>query len=114
MCDMQQTSKYTERPSPPFPANQCCGEVKRGNDGRMYKSERVGAQKVCTWKLVASGAAAAKTSPKPKRAAAKKSPKPKRAGALSQHTVPHLRNLARERGIRGYSKLRKDELLALL
>ena len=112
MCDVQRASKYTERPSPPFPANQCCGEVKRGNDGRMYKSERVGAQKVCTWKAVA----ATRKSPKAKRAASPKvkraaSPKAKRSSAL---TVPHLRKLAKERGIRGYSKLRKDELLALL
>ena len=30
--------KYATRPSPPFPANEHCGESKKGNDGKMYMS----------------------------------------------------------------------------
>jgi hypothetical protein len=46
------TRKYAERPSPPYPANDYCGQVKRGNDGAMWLSSRVGSQSACTWKPV--------------------------------------------------------------
>ena len=46
------TKKYSIRPSPPFPANDYCGRMKKGNDGQMYISSRVGSQKACTWKPV--------------------------------------------------------------
>jgi len=45
-------SKYLNRPSPPHPANQHCGEVKKGNDGKMYKSVP-NKKGICTWKKVA-------------------------------------------------------------
>ena len=32
-CVKQNTKKYSDRNSPPFPANKCCGERRRGNDG---------------------------------------------------------------------------------
>ena len=38
MCERQETKKYTSRKSPPFPANECKGTEKEGNDGKMYKS----------------------------------------------------------------------------
>ena len=28
--------KYLTRDSPPYPANEHCGETKKGNDGKMY------------------------------------------------------------------------------
>jgi hypothetical protein len=37
-CSRQSTKKYSSRSSPPFPANNCCGATKKGNDGQMYKS----------------------------------------------------------------------------
>ena len=46
------TRKYMERPSPPYPANDYCGQVKRGNDGSMWLSSKVGSQSACTWKPV--------------------------------------------------------------
>jgi hypothetical protein len=46
------TRKYAERPSPPYPANEYCGRVKRGNDGAMWLSSKVGSQSACTWKPV--------------------------------------------------------------
>jgi hypothetical protein len=42
------TKKYRGRPSPPFPAGPLCGYMLEGNDGRVYKSERVGGS--CVWK----------------------------------------------------------------
>ena len=42
--------KYVTRDSPPFPANEHCGETKKGNDGKMYVSV-ADKNKVCRWKL---------------------------------------------------------------
>jgi hypothetical protein len=47
-CVEQSDKKYRERPSPPFPANQCCGEKMKGNDGRMYES-RADKNGTCKW-----------------------------------------------------------------
>lgn len=47
-CEKQSDKKYLERPSPPFPANQCCGEKMQGNDGRMYES-RADKNGTCKW-----------------------------------------------------------------
>ena len=41
--------KYLSRDSPPYPANEHCGETKKGNDGNMYKSVP-DKNKVCRWK----------------------------------------------------------------
>jgi hypothetical protein len=37
-CKRRYTKKYTERNSPPFPANECQGMLKRGNDMHWYRS----------------------------------------------------------------------------
>jgi hypothetical protein len=37
-CKKMTTKKYTNRTSPPFPANKCKGKTKAGNDGIMYES----------------------------------------------------------------------------
>ncbi len=49
-CNIQSGKKYVTRNSPPYPANECCGQRKAGNDGRMYvsKTDKNG---VCHWKL---------------------------------------------------------------
>lgn len=47
-CTRQTTAKYINRPSPPYPANECCGETFQGNDGQMYES-RVDKKGVCKW-----------------------------------------------------------------
>lgn len=49
-CSRQTTKKYTSRDSPPYPANQCCSQTKKGNDGLMYVSKR-NSSGVCTWSL---------------------------------------------------------------
>ena len=48
-CVEQFTKKYQERPSPAYPANKCCGQIKKGKDGLMYES-RPNKNKICTWK----------------------------------------------------------------
>jgi len=50
-CPYSFNKKYQTRPSPPYPANECCGFTKRGNDGNMYKSvsDKNG---VCTWRPI--------------------------------------------------------------
>jgi hypothetical protein len=51
-CVRQTTVKYTSptRRSPPFPANECCGERMRGNDGRWYES-KPNVRNICTWRV---------------------------------------------------------------
>jgi len=46
----RKVGKYATRSSPPYPANEHCGQTKKGNDGKMYKSvpDKNG---VCRWKL---------------------------------------------------------------
>lgn len=47
-CSRQTSKKYTSRSSPPYPANKCCGQTKKGNDGSMYVSTR-NRSGVCSW-----------------------------------------------------------------
>jgi hypothetical protein len=42
--------KYLTRDSPPYPANEHCGETKKGNNGKMYVS-MPDKNKICRWKL---------------------------------------------------------------
>ena len=37
-CAKRSTKRHRERPSPPYEANDCPGESKKGNDGLMYQS----------------------------------------------------------------------------
>jgi len=47
-CSPQSTKKYRSRSSPPYPANNCCGATKKGNDGKSYKSVKA-ANGICRW-----------------------------------------------------------------
>lgn len=47
-CVRQTTKKYLTRPSPPFPANLCCGISLMGNDGHVYQSV-ASSTGVCRW-----------------------------------------------------------------
>ena len=49
-CVKQTTKKYTSRPSPPYPANECQGLTKTGNDGQLYQSV-ANIKGVFQWKL---------------------------------------------------------------
>jgi hypothetical protein len=41
--------KYLTRNSPPYPANEHCGEIKKGNDGTLYRSVP-DKHNICRWK----------------------------------------------------------------
>ena len=45
--------KYKTRDSPPYPANEHCGERKKGNDGKFYTSVP-NKNKICRWVLSTS------------------------------------------------------------
>lgn len=49
-CIEQTTKKYTDRPSPPFPASECPGHVKPGNNKKLYESV-ANVKGVYSWKL---------------------------------------------------------------
>ena len=38
-CTIQATKKYQDRPSPPYPANECHNKQMTGNDGLLYVSK---------------------------------------------------------------------------
>jgi selenocysteine-specific translation elongation factor len=38
-CVKQDDKKYAERPSPPYPANECRDKIMKGNNGEMYISK---------------------------------------------------------------------------
>ena len=48
-CVKRTTKKYAKRPSPAFPANECCGRLKMGNDKKMWRSV-ANKNGVCTWR----------------------------------------------------------------
>ena len=73
MCSRQTSAKYTSRDSPPFPANQCCGQTRLGNDGYMWFSTRAGVQSACTWKKNFTPKSPPR-SPPPTKKSPKKSP----------------------------------------
>jgi glucose/arabinose dehydrogenase len=47
------TKKYVTRSSPSYSANEHCGKVKKGNDGKMYISTP-DKNNICRWKKLAS------------------------------------------------------------
>lgn len=48
-CVLQTSKKYRERPGPPYKGNDCCGEMRPGNDGLPYVSEQRGKATYCKW-----------------------------------------------------------------
>ncbi len=43
--------KYSDRKSPPYPANKNCGKQMKGNDGAMYES-KPNKNNICSWKKI--------------------------------------------------------------
>jgi hypothetical protein len=72
-CTRQHTKKYTSRDSPPYPANNCAGQTRIGNDGELWHSKRA-SNGVHRWVKISG---TSKRSPKKstKRSAKKKSVK---------------------------------------
>lgn len=62
MCDRQYTKKYTERPSPPYPAQECRNQTKKGNDGRYYVSTRA-SNGIYRWQYAGLGSRSRSPSP---------------------------------------------------
>ncbi len=54
-CVERHEKKYQERNSPSYSAQDCPGEILRGNDGQMYES-RANKNGVYAWKLATDGA----------------------------------------------------------
>ena len=50
-CVESTNKKYQTRKSPPYPANECCGEIIKGNDGNMYES-KPNKKGICAWRKV--------------------------------------------------------------
>ena len=50
-CVEQLGKKYLIRDSPPYPANECCGELMEGKYGQMYKSVP-NKKGICRWNKV--------------------------------------------------------------
>jgi hypothetical protein len=53
-CSKSSLKKYTDRPGPPYPAQECRNQVKKGNDGLKYKSSPavVKGKRIYRWKKV--------------------------------------------------------------
>jgi hypothetical protein len=48
-CVKQTSKKYTSRPSPPYPANECINQIKIGNDGKKYISLKSFELEISKW-----------------------------------------------------------------
>ena len=58
-CVEQTAKKYTNRNSPPYPANVCpVGDKKKGNDGKMYVVSQPNKNGVSRWVLEKTSKAA--------------------------------------------------------
>jgi len=55
-CEEKFTKHYQNRPSPPYPANRCCGMVLPNQDGTLYES-RADKNGVCHWRKVKNASA---------------------------------------------------------
>lgn len=48
-CVRQTTKKYTQRKSPPYPAQECPNKKMKGNDGNMYISHMANETGIYRW-----------------------------------------------------------------
>ena len=112
-CHEMTTKKYTTRNSPPYPANECRGKSKRGNDGKLWHSVSA-SNGIYRWQ------SSSKSPRKSPRKSPKKSPRksPRRKSAkkwtkrqLSQSAFfKKINKLEKE----GKMKQRQDMLLNLI
>ena len=99
-CTKQSTKKYTSRPGPPFPAQNCRGRSIRGNDGKIYVSSPA-KNGVYRWKLSRDDA-------KPKKVVSrKKSPRQVRKVKSKSPRKPQRKAPARKSRSRKVQRKRK-------
>ena len=65
-CVKQTQAKYVGRPSPPFPANECCDQIMTGNDGLKYISKRA-SNGICRWVRYHGSSGSSSSNDKPKK-----------------------------------------------
>jgi hypothetical protein len=105
-----------KRKSPPYPANECCGETKKGNDGKMYLSKK-NKKGICKW-TKSPKKQAKKKSPKkqakkksPKKQAKKKSPKKQKKEDREKELVKQIEELRKKLNEQRKNLARKDDNL---
>jgi hypothetical protein len=89
MCDTQHSKKYTSRPSPPMPANECKGMSSLGNDGNWWTTwpDKNGVwhwKPAATVKKLAKSQAASRTKKAKKKTTATKNKKASRVKKQSR------------------------------
>ena len=90
-CTKQSSKKYLQRKSPAYSANSCCGQTKKGNDGKMYVSKK-DKNGICKWSLKRSASkenkksSGKKASPTKRRKTSGKKVSPKRTSKKSSST----------------------------
>lgn len=106
-CTKQSARRYTDRPSPPYPGNQCRqGQRKLGNDGNWYVVSKPNVNGVKRWVKVKS-AGSKKAAPRRSRAPAARRPRKPRVPAAAR-----ARNSNPPKRYRMYSHYDKKNLVA--
>jgi len=94
-CVEQTTKKYTNRKSPPYPANVCpVGDKKKGNDGKMYVVSEPNKNGVSRWVLEKTSIKTDKKAASVKAASVKAAKKPsaKKSSRLKPCKPGQVRN----------------------
>ncbi len=81
-CVRKTQKKYVLRDSPAYPANECCGMIKIGNDGHQYISKRA-VTGICRWVPLVRTAS---EKPKAKKSISKKTTSKKTIAKKSKST----------------------------
>ena len=92
-CVEQTAKKYTNRKSPPYPANVCpVGDKKKGNDGKMYVVSEPNKNGVSRWVLEKTSSDKKAASVKAASTKADKKPAAKKSSRLKPCKPGQVRN----------------------
>jgi len=97
-CKKQSSKKYTRRDSPSYPANECCGLTKKGNDGKKYVSQEA-KNGVCKWVLVKKKTSGKKSGKKTAKSSGKKT-SGKKSGKKSSGNEKTSKSSTKKSGIK--------------